>query len=113
MADQRRGPLDHQELVQIIQHVRSRWRTKLLLRGGFILVGGGLLALLLASWALHAAKFSPAVVLTFRVAIFSLFAAIAWFWLVRPLSRRVSDMQVALYVEEHDPRLQAAMLSAV
>ena len=113
MADVRRGSLGHQELVQVVRQVRSRWRTKLLLRGGFILIGGGLLALFLASWGLHAAKFSPAAVLGFRVGIFGIFGALAWVWLVRPLRREVTDMQVALYIEEHDPKLQAAMLSAV
>lgn len=113
MADVLRGGFDRQELVNIIRHVRARWRTKLLLRGGLILVGGGLLALFLASWGLHAAKFSPAAVLGFRIAIFAVFATLAGFWLVKPLRRRVTDMQVALYIEEHDPKLQAAMLSAV
>jgi hypothetical protein len=103
MADLRRGGLDRQELVKVVRQVRSRWRTKLLLRGGFILVGGGLLALILASWGLHAAKFSPAAVLGFRVGIFTVFAALAIGWLVKPLRREVTDMQVALYIEEHDP----------
>jgi hypothetical protein len=34
-------------------------------------------------------------------------------WVVRPLRRRVTDLQVALYIEEHEPSLQAAILSAV
>jgi hypothetical protein len=34
-------------------------------------------------------------------------------WFIRPLRKRVSDEQVALYVEEHEPSLQAALLSAV
>ncbi len=42
----------------------------------------------------------------------ALFAAAAWF-LVRPLRRKVSDEQVALYLEEHEPSLQATLLSAV
>src|SRR5215471_13536906 len=113
MADLRRGGVDRQELVQIIRQVRSRWRTKLLLKGGAILVGGGLLSLMLASWGLHAAKFSPAAVMGFRIAIFAIFAALAGVWLVKPLRRQVTDMQVALYIDEHDPKLQAAMLSAV
>ena len=33
--------------------------------------------------------------------------------LVRPLRRRVTDEQVALYLEEHEPSLQATLLSAV
>jgi len=41
------------------------------------------------------------------------FAVLVLLWFVRPLRRRVNDMQVALYVEEYDPSLQAAILSAV
>ena len=32
---------------------------------------------------------------------------------VRPLMRRVTDEQVALYLEEHEPSLQAEIISAV
>ena len=39
-------------------------------------------------------------------------AAVLWF-VVRPLRRKVSDEQVALYIEEHEPSLQATLLSAV
>src|SRR5204862_784207 len=34
-------------------------------------------------------------------------------WLIRPLLRRVSETPVALYLEECDPSLEAAILSAV
>ena len=34
-------------------------------------------------------------------------------WFIRPMRRRATDLQVALYVEEHEPSLQAAILSAV
>ena len=40
-------------------------------------------------------------------------SALLAFWLLRPLRKRVTDQQVALYVEEHEPSLQAAILSAV
>ena len=101
------------ELVSVIRQVRSRWRMKLLLRGALILFGGGLLALILASLGLQASKFSPSSVFNLRVALFAVFGALAILWIVRPLRRRVSDLQVALYLEEHEPRLQAAILSAV
>ena len=39
-------------------------------------------------------------------------ASCCWF-LVRPLRRQVTDEQVALYLEEHEPSLQATLLSAV
>ena len=96
-----------------IQTVRKRWRTKLLLRGGIVVLGGALLALALASWGLQALRFSPAAVIGFRIAIFATFAILVALWFVRPLRRRVSDVQVALFVEEHEPSLQAAILSAV
>ena len=42
----------------------------------------------------------------------SLVGAAAWFF-ARPLSRKVTDEQVALYLEEHEPSLDAAILSAM
>ena len=35
------------------------------------------------------------------------------YFLVRPMLKRVTDAQVALYLEEHEPSLQSAILSAV
>ena len=35
------------------------------------------------------------------------------YFFVRPLMRQASDEQVALYLEEHEPSLQAAIISAV
>ena len=40
-------------------------------------------------------------------------AASGYWFLLRPLRRQVSDDQVALYLEEHEPSLQATLLSAV
>ena len=40
-------------------------------------------------------------------------AAALCFFVVRPLRRQVTDEQVALYLEEHEPSLQATLLSAV
>ena len=102
-----------QELVGVIREVRKRWRTKLLLRGAVIVVGGSLLALALASWGLRMSRFSPASVTGLRVAVLAVLAILVALWFIRPMRRRVSDLQVALYVEEHEPSLQAAILSAV
>ena len=40
-------------------------------------------------------------------------AATVFFFLVRPLRWRVTDEQVALYLEEHEPSLQATLISAI
>src|SRR5260221_11444266 len=113
MAEILSGARHREELLKVIREVRSRWRMKLLLRGGIVIVGGGLLALVLASYGLQVLKFSASSVAGLRVATLGLFAVMVAVWFVRPLRRRVTDMQVALYVEEHDPSLQAAILSAV
>ena len=72
------------------------------------------LALALASCGLQAYKFSPASVIGFRIAIFTrVRAARRRSGSSGRCGRRVTDLQVALYVEEHEPSLQAAILSAV
>ncbi|HSG00905.1 MAG TPA: DUF4175 family protein, partial [Vicinamibacterales bacterium] len=101
------------ELVDVIAKVRKRWRMRQLLTGGVAIVGGGLLAVVLASWGLQYFKFSPASVTTFRVITLALLAGLVVWWGIRPMRRRVTDVQVALYCEEHDPSLQAAILAAV
>ena len=40
-------------------------------------------------------------------------AAFAGWFLVRPLMRKVSDEQVALYLEEHEPSLEAVIITAM
>src|SRR5439155_15904556 len=50
---------------------------------------------------------------TFRIVALLVFAALVGVGFVRPLRRRVTDSQVALYLEEKDPTLEAAILSAI
>src|SRR6187401_739410 len=102
-----------QELVDVIRQVRKRWRTRMLLRGGIIIVVGALAAIAIASLGLQTYKFSPQSVTGFRIGVFTVFALLIAAWLVRPMRKRASDLQVALYVEEHEPQLQASILAAV
>src|SRR5690242_4625541 len=102
-----------EELVAVIHRVRNRWRLKLALRGVVIVVAGTLLALLLSASSLEALRFSPAAITAFRVIALIVFAGLVLIGFVQPLRRRVSDGQVALYLEEKDPSLEAAILSAI
>src|SRR5262249_14799931 len=101
------------ELIDVIHRVRNRWRLKLALRGAVIVVAGTLLALFLSASSLEALRFSPAAIVTFRIVALLIFAALVGIGLILPLRRRVTDTQVALYLEECDPTLEAAILSAV
>ncbi|RPJ58394.1 MAG: hypothetical protein EHM24_28745, partial [Acidobacteria bacterium] len=103
----------HDELLRIIREVRSRWRWKVVLRSVTVLVGAGILALLAAAYGLEQFRFSPASVIAFRAAMYVVLVALGWLFFVRPLGRRVSDQQVALYLEEHEKSLQEVLVSAV
>ncbi len=101
------------QLLEVVRQVRRRWRIKLALRGavGFLLAG--VLAMIAIAYALEALKFTPAAILSFRIVTgLVLVAAGAWFF-ARPLARKVSDEQVALYLEEHEPTLDSTILSAM
>lgn len=101
------------DLVGIIGQVRARWRMKLALRGALALVATVLVLTLVAAYAMEWARFSGISIIASRVVLgLTLVAAVGWF-LVRPLRRRVTDEQVALYLEEHEPSLQASLVSAV
>ena len=108
----RRSPSSN-TLLGIISEVRSRWRFKLLMRGVVCMAGIAFALFLLAASGLEWARFSPASVLAGRVGIVGVLAACAWWFLVRPLRRQVSDEQVAMYLEEHEPSLQETLISAV
>ena len=101
------------ELLEVIRSVRNRWRQRLAIRGAVVVVAGTLLALFLSASSLQALRFSPAAIITFRFVALAVFALLVWQFLARAMRRQVTDGQVALYLEEHDPSLEAAILSAI
>jgi hypothetical protein len=101
------------ELISVIRQVRRRWRTKIVLRGAVIAAALIVAFFLISARALEAARFAPEAILAFRIGIVAAFAGLVAFLLVRPLMRRVSDDQVAMYLEEHEPSLQASIISAL
>src|SRR5687767_3276898 len=101
------------ELLDIIAEVRRRWRFKLALRGMVRVVIVAMLLVLAATYGIEWARSSGLSILLSRVGFgLVLLASVLWF-VVRPLRRRVTDDQVALYLEEHEPTLEATLLSAV
>src|SRR6476661_3939314 len=106
--------MDHRlELVDVIRRVRNRWRMKLALRGAVVVAAGTVLALLLSASGLESLRFSAPAIITFRIVIVAVFVGLLLYGLVWPLRRRVTDAQVAMYLEESDPTLEAAIISAV
>jgi hypothetical protein len=109
----RRRSSNPTNLLDIIGEVRTRWRTKLALRGALAVAGIGFALFLLAAYGMEWARFSGASIIAARVVMLVVLAASAYWFLFVPLRRRVTDEQVAMYLEEYEPSLQATLLSAV
>ena len=88
------------ELVDVIRRVRNRWRARLALRGAVVVVAGTVLALLLSASGLESFRFSAPAIITFRIVTVTVFVGLLFYGLVWPLRRRVTDAQVAMYLEE-------------
>ena len=102
-----------EELLDVIRRVRRRWRTRHLLRG--LLVTGAALAaaLLVVGVGIHRWVGSPGTAVVLAAAVYLGVAVVAGITLVRPLLRRVTHRQVALYLEEREPALKAQLVTAV
>src|SRR5690349_7418363 len=87
-------------LSAMVQRLRNRWRLKLALNGLAIVIGAAAVGIVVGPWLMARFHFNPAAVVAVRVLFF---AALVWLtarYLVLPMRRRVSDNQVALYLEE-------------
>ena len=113
MTNQRDDRTSQAQLLGIIRQVRNRWRLKVALRGAAIVLGVGFLVFLATAVAVDQFRYSEGSVLAFRIVSYVALLALTIRFLVLPLLPRVSDERVALYLEEHEPSLDAAVLSAV
>jgi hypothetical protein len=100
------------DLVGIIQYVRARWRAKLAVRGAVQVIAISI-AVFFAPHTGCSGAVQPDVDCRSRLFLVGALAASVYFFLVKPLRRRVTDDQVALYLEEKEPSLQTMLVSAV
>jgi hypothetical protein len=103
----------HETLLGVIRRVRARWRLKLALRGAAIVLGALVMALIVGAYVMQSARFAPEAITGVRIASYVVIAVLLVRYVLRPLMRRATDEHVALYLEEHEPSLDAAVLSAV
>jgi hypothetical protein len=99
--------------MAVIRAARRRWRLRVLLHGLAVVGVGGVLAALVAAWGADHFRFSPAALVVFRTLVWGTVVGLLGWCVVRPLGRRVTDRQVALYLEEHEPTLDGAVLGAL
>src|SRR5450759_2586195 len=104
---------DQADLLNVVRGVRSRWRLKRALRGAAITVAGSYAFYALAALAVSAMNYSDGAVLTARVVCLVVLVAMTARFVIMPLLPTVRDEQVALYLEEHEPTLDGALVTAV
>jgi hypothetical protein len=101
------------ELHRVIRLVRNRYRLRMLLTGAVIFLVGAFVLLVFSAILLEQLKFGPTAVIATRIGFYLVLGGVLLRYLVLPLARRHSDTEIALYIETHEPSLQAALLSAV
>ncbi|HSG09203.1 MAG TPA: DUF4175 family protein [Longimicrobiales bacterium] len=100
-------------IVALVARIRRRWRLRVAMQGAARVLLLTLAVLFLSSLALERLRFAPEAVVWLRALTWGTLALSTLLLVVRPLLRRVTQRQVALYLEEHEPTLDHAMVSAL
>ena len=109
----RRASTPPSDLMGIIHYVRARWRAKLAVKGAVRIIAISVAIFFALAYGMQWARFSPLSILASRLLFGAALVSLVYFFLVKPLRRRVTDEQVALYLEEKGPTLQTMLVSAV
>ena len=101
------------QLLDVVRGVRNRWRTRHMLHGATIVAAGAFVLLVAASYVMELFRYAePAVVASQIVAVLGI-VALAIRFVALPAMSKAGDASVALYVEEHEPTLDGALVTAV
>lgn len=101
------------QVFDVVHGVRRRWRWARVVRGAAIALAGILATLVASALVLDATRYEPAVVIAARVVVTLVAIGLVARFVVVPMLPHPRDEQVALYMEEHEPTLEGALVSAV
>ncbi len=104
---------EQSQLRRIVARVRRRWRARQVLQGLSYLALTAVAVVWVSGVGLERARFAPSAIVGLRVLGVVALGFVAVRWVLLPLLKRVSQERVALYMEEHDPALGEALLTAV
>src|SRR5256885_13659844 len=106
---------DRARLTGVVHGVRNRWRMKRALRGASIVLAAAFALLAGSAYLLDRLHYGHTAMVVTRLVVLVTVAILAAILVVAPLlpKRKPSDRRVALYLEEHAPSLDAALLTAV
>jgi hypothetical protein len=101
------------KLEGLLRRARTRRQLLLALRGAAIWFCVTAAMLLVTGWAAHRYRHSGAALLTLRLGTLVTLVATAYFALVRPLRKRISDARLARLIEERTPGTDDRLVAAV
>ena len=103
----------YESLRERIRMVRRRWRTQILIKGVSLFLASSISLLVLSVWGADLFGFKPGALWAMRLLTGGAVVFVAVRFLYLPLRRRVSDVQVAQYVEERYPKLEDRLVTAM
>src|SRR5437867_4908439 len=103
----------YQSLLSRIRIVRKKRRLQTLVKGTSLFLASVSALLILGVWGADLFGFKPAAVWTMRLLTGSAVLYVAARFLYFPFRSRISDIQVAQYVEERYPQLEDRLVAAV
>src|SRR5215831_13326552 len=103
----------HEELLQKIGIVRSRWKAFLWLRGLAWVLGVTIVALLIGLALANSTGISVWTINALRLGLLAAVTVTVIKALVIPLRRTPTDTQLARFIEEKNPSLKDSLVSAV
>jgi hypothetical protein len=103
----------YESLLSRIRAVRARRRTQVLVKGLSFFLVSAIALLALGIWGADLFGFKPAAVWCMRALAGGTILFAAWYFLCRPLLVRVSDVQIAQFIEERYPELEDRLVTAV
>ena len=103
----------NRRLLELVGSIRWRWRALIFLRGLSLVGAISGAVLFLSAIGIQQMRYTAESVVWMRLLTWGTLAFTTIWFIVRPLLRRVTDEQVALYLEEHEPALEHAVVSAL
>lgn len=101
------------ELLGAVHGVRTRWKVRRALLGAAIALAAGLVVLAILAYVLKALDYGDTVVMVGQTLAGVTVLALLWWLVIRPILPNPSDTQMALFIEERAPSLDASLLTAV
>ena len=102
-----------ERLTSRVKTVRRKWRTQMLVRGGSLFLACAIAFLILGVWGADLFGFKPAAEWTMRILAGAAVVIVAVRFLLLPMRRRISDVQIAQFIEERYPQLEDRLITAI